>query len=109
MGYFQVGNDEYLVLTDAEADKTASDYIAETVWAFNPAFLAGQTGLDEDIFKALQKKSESSNTAIMKLIKAHMDWQEFVEDAVNADGRGHFIASYDGKENEHGGFYIYQQ
>lgn len=33
----------------------------------------------------------------------------FVNDAIDADGRGHFIALYDGYENEQDGYFIYRQ
>ena len=36
-----------------------------------------------------------------ELLKAMItDIDEFVEDAVSAFGRGHFLSSYDGEENE---------
>jgi len=100
---------EYRVLTDEEADELAYDYIMETLWTFNPSFLAGETGTDEEIFIALANngKCEGNNDAIASLIKAtkskgkeHHALQEFVDSAVSADGRGHFINSYDGNEHE---------
>ncbi len=91
------GNEEYMILTDDEADEKVAEYIKETVWAFNPSFLSCHSGIDEDVFKLLQEKCESSNEAILKLIK---DFDHFVEDAVSSDGRGHFLSSYDGEENE---------
>ena len=36
------------------------------------------------------------------------NFDDFVEDAVRADGRGHFLAGYDGNENEQGDFYLYR-
>jgi len=91
------GNEEYMILTDDEADEKVAEYIKETVWAFNPSFLSCHSGIDEDVFKLLQEKCESSNEAILKLIK---DFDHFVEDAVSSDGRGHFLSSYNGEENE---------
>ena len=32
---FNLGEKEYLVLTDAEADKRADEYIRDCVWSFN--------------------------------------------------------------------------
>ena len=94
---YYFGNEDYMVLTDDEADEKVAEYIKETVWAFNPSFLSCHSGIDEDVFKLLQDKCESSNEAILKLIK---DFDHFVEDAVRSDGRGHFLSSYDGEENE---------
>ena len=103
------GNQEYLVLTDDEADEKVAEYIKDSVWAFNPSFLSSHSGIDEDVFKLLQDKCESANEAVLKLIK---DFDEFVEDAVATDGRGHFLSSYDGEENDHEHdnetYYIYQ-
>lgn len=104
------GND-YLVLTDSEADEKAKEYILDSVWAFNPSFLAGETGIDEEVFTAIQAndRCESNNSAILRLID---DEDSFVESAISADGRGHFISSYDGNENEENVFgdtyYIYR-
>ena len=92
------GNEDYMVLTDDEADEKVAEYIKETVWAFNPSFLSCHSGIDEDVFKLLQDKCESSNEAILKLIK---DFDHFVQDAVRSDGRGHFLSGYDGEENDH--------
>ncbi len=103
--------DGYIVLTDEEADKKAKEYIIDTLWAFNANFLAGETGIDEEVFKAIQDngRCESNNTAIERLID---DIDSFVESAISADGRGHFMSSYDGNENEEviegERFYIYR-
>ena len=103
------GNQEYLVLTDDEADEKVAEYIKDSVWAFNPSFLSSHSGIDEGVFKLLQDKCESANEAILKLIK---DFDEFVQDAIGKDGRGHFLSSYDGYENDHEHdnetYYIYQ-
>lgn len=36
------------------------------------------------------------------------DFEDFVSDAIDADGRGHFLSTYDGEEVEHEGFYLYR-
>ena len=96
---------EYLILTDEEADQSAEDYIKDSVWAFTPSFLSEHTGIDEEIFEMLQDKCESSNEVITNSIK---DMEEFIADAIGADGRGHFISSYDGEEEELNNFFIYR-
>ena len=68
---------EYLILTDDEAEEKATDYIRESVWAFNSSFLSSHTGIDEDVFKLLSEKCESSNDAILSMIK---DFDHFVSD-----------------------------
>ena len=102
---FSCGSLEYLILTDEEADQVAEDYIKDSVWAFNPSFLASHTGIDEEIFEMLQDKCESSNEVITNSIK---DMEEFIADAIGADGRGHFISSYDGEEEELNDFFVYR-
>tara|TARA_R100001015_G_C4629478_1_gene190376 strand:- start:1552 stop:2157 length:606 start_codon:yes stop_codon:yes gene_type:complete len=90
-------DEDWICLSDEEADERAEEYILESVWAFNPSFLSYHTDIDEEIFKLLQDKCEGSNDAILRMIK---DKDYFVEDAINSDGRGHFISFYDGEEHE---------
>lgn len=96
---FEVGSEEYLVLTDKKADKRVREYIKDSVWAFNPDFLNAhvRVRLDKDVWEALQAKCEDANDAILSMIA---DFDHFVDDAVKADGRGHFLAQYDGVEHE---------
>lgn len=94
--YFHFGDKEFLVLTEDEAEEKAKDYIRESVWAFNSSFLSSHTGIDEDVFKLLSEKCESSNAAILSMIK---DFDHFVSDAISTDGRGHFISNYDSWEH----------
>jgi hypothetical protein len=101
----------YIVLTDDEADEKAKECILDSVWAFNPSFLASETGIDVEVFEAIQNNNrcESNNQAILSMID---DEEEFVSSAISADGRGHFMSSYDGNENEETvgdtTFYIYR-
>ena len=81
------------------------DYIKDSVWAFTPSFLAEHTGINEEIFEALQDKCEATNEVITNSIK---DMAEFIADAIGRDGRGHFISSYDGEEEELNDFFIYR-
>ena len=91
--------DGYIVLTDEEADKKAKEYILDSVWAFNASFLSGETGIDQEVFEAIQNngRCESNNRAILSMID---DEDAFVEAAIGADGRGHFISFYNGNEHE---------
>jgi len=92
---FELGNQEYLVLTDQEADERVKEYIESSIWAFSPWFLASHTGLDEEIIKHLQDKCEGANDVLLNAVK---DVNDFVNDAISCDGRGHFVSSYDGHE-----------
>jgi hypothetical protein len=89
--------DDYSVLTDDEADKAVKGYIEESVCFFKSDFISAHSEVDEEVIKKLQELYENSNTAIRSLIK---DFDHFVDDAICADGRGHFLSSYDGEENE---------
>ena len=93
---------DYYVLTDSEADDKAKQYILDSLWAFTPNFLAERTGLDNEVFEAIQVngKCESNNDTIYNLVNKLDDIDDFVSAAIGADGRGHFLSSYDGCENE---------
>ncbi len=108
--YANLEHGEYEVLTDSEADDRAKAYILDSLWAFNPSFLAGETGIDEDVYQAIANngKCESNNDAILSLIKGTGDVDDFVDSAIGADGRGHFLNTYDGEENEQGDWFIYR-
>lgn len=100
---FEFENFELLVLTDNEADDKAKEYIKESVWAFKPEFIINHSSaLDHDkaskmIVKAISEQYENGNEAMLKLID---DFEDFAQDAIDSDGRGHFMSSYDGEEYE---------
>ncbi len=98
--YFDDG--DYMVLTDDEADEKAKEYILDSAWAFNYSFLCSHSEaiaeIPEKEFKEMQGKlCESFNKAVLAMIP---DKDHFVKDAIACDGRGHFMSSYDGEENE---------
>ena len=103
------GSQEYLVLTDEEADKRAEEDIKNSLWAFNPEFIIrhckNYDEMDcyefESAVNSLKKAQESECENLNGLVYALIDdMEDFVEDAIIADGRGHFISYYDGYENE---------
>lgn len=106
--YFEVASRQYLVLDDDEAEERARDYIRQSLWAFRPEFLSSYTprGVGTDVLRLLQEKCEDSNDALLALVGDRFD--DLASDAIGADGRGHFLATYDGNEGERGGFYIYR-
>jgi hypothetical protein len=99
------------VLSDAAAESAAREAIRDSVWAFNASFIADHTRprLNGSAVKALEemqaKLCESAQTLIEALIH---DMDEFVRDAISADGRGHFLAGYDNEENEQDGWFLYR-
>lgn len=112
---FEIIGNEYKVLTESEADAEAKEYIEDSLWAFNAEFILEHSKIAaseyeyNEIVKAFRKMQEtlceSANALVKALIK---DIDDFVQDAVETDGRGHFISSYDGKEHESENFYIYR-
>lgn len=109
---FDHGREEYLVLTDGEADERAADYVRESIWAFRASFILSVCGLDgsgEEGLRTMQEKScEGANDFLLSLVERTCGLEEFVRQAVQADGRGHFLSSYDGEENEEGDYFIYR-
>jgi len=110
---FICGNGEYMVLTDLEATKQAKNYIKESLWAFNKNFIMSNlnsrfNNMDEEIVENIidiaQEKYEDGNDSIKSIIRIN----DFIKDAIMCDGRGHFISSYDGEEQEQGNYYIYR-
>lgn len=114
---FEIGNQEYLILTDEEADEKTKEYILDSLWAFNASFIiehmASRDELSNHNYKMMEKAleliqsdlCESANVVMQRLIE---DIDEFVDDAIKADGRGHFLSGYDGNENEEEGYFIYR-
>jgi|TARA_R100000482_G_scaffold44184_1_gene15444 hypothetical protein len=106
----EVDMENYLVLTDKQADEWCKEEIEEMVWAFTPSFLQAHTGVAADAIKKIQEMCEGANEPLMAMIK---DFDYFVEDAINCDGRGHFLAGYDHEEYEvtYNGttYYIYRR
>lgn len=109
---FEYGNQEYLVLTDNEADERCKEQIEESLWAFNTDFILEHSNLSEwnertkQAFKKMQSELCEDANEIVKAIITDLD--EFVSDAIAADGRGHFLAGYDGEENEQDKYFIYR-
>jgi hypothetical protein len=94
---------EIAIGTDTEADEAAAEYIKESLWSFNPSFILSHSRVtySDKLQKALvhlQKElCEDANALVEALIK---DMDHFVSDAISSDGRGHFLSSYDGDEQE---------
>lgn len=89
---------DYLVYTDEEADEDVKEYIRESLWAFNPSFLSSYVDLEPKHITHIQQLYEDCNEVLLKLVGDSFD--DLVEDAICSDGRGNFLATYDGKENE---------
>lgn len=106
------GKEYAVALTEDEANEATAVNIRDMVWAFNTDFIIDHSSvLDYDdasrtIVNTIQALCEDGNDAITRLID---DMNDFIEDAINADGRGHFLSAYDGEEIElEGGIYLYR-
>lgn len=109
--------EEYYVCTEKEANLLAEQEILQYLWAFNSDFIVEHTKVYDDltigeaeilaknISEMTCKMCDNANTIVELLIE---DINEFIEDAIEADGRGHFISMYDGREHEQDGYYIYR-
>jgi len=106
---YELGDQEYLVLTDEEADEAVRLAIRETVWAFEAWFIIDHSALPYSAVELIESfqahQCEDANEAILAVIT---DFDRFVKDAVCADGRGHFLSGYDGEEVEAGDYLIYR-
>jgi hypothetical protein len=94
---------EYAIGDDEEATEAANEYIKQSLWSFNASFILSHSkaGYNAEVEKALKemqgKLCESANELVRAIIE---DIDNFVEDAISADGRGTFLSSYDSNEVE---------
>ena len=87
------------------ANKAARRAIEDSICYFNPSFLADHSDVPEDVFVFLANKCFDNNEAYKSMI---YDVDDFVDDAIDADGRGHFLSGYDGEEHEIGEYFLYR-
>ena len=109
---FELNGREYAVVNDADAQVAAKNYIKDSIWAFNAEFILSKCGLPLELAEAIKafqvNKGQSANDALLALVEKTCGLETFVTEAICADGRGHFLSPYDGRENEQDGFYIYR-
>ena len=107
--FYIYGGEEWAVLTEEEADDYVAQEIDDMVGFFNPDFLSRITGLDLEVFEALSGvDGYKVQLAIKALVEYTCGMDDLVEAAIEADGRGHFISSYDGEEVDAGGYLLYR-
>lgn len=114
---FRIGrHTDYLVLTDEEADEATESYIREHLWTFDIDFIATHFKVDlndaarEAMRELAGRLCEGANPIFEALVE---DFDTLASCAIGIDGRGHFLAQYDGNENEvkvdGTTYYIYRQ
>lgn len=104
------GGAEYLVLTEREANRRARAAIRDSLWAFKPewleSYINGNRKATIAALQAMQEKCcEDCNELVYLLVRSRFG--EVVQGAIDADGRGHFLANYDGEEREAGDYFVY--
>lgn len=104
---YMVEGQEYVICDDERADSLTADYIENIVWAFNPNFIcncieglshSAMTGLEEMIKNIQVAQCESANDSILKILGNNLE--DLIAAAIQCDGRGHFLSSYDADEIE---------
>jgi hypothetical protein len=103
MGVYSAYKEEYAIGTQEEADEAVKKYIRDSLWSFRAEIIIAHSkaGSSQKTIKAISelqaKLCEDANEIIFALIG---DIDVFIEDVVKADGRGAFLSSYDGEEQE---------
>ncbi len=114
---FAAERKEFLVLTDEEADTAAQEAVSEGIWALNTSFLSryvpelSKRSVEAAWEKMVGELCEDAAPLARRLLGRWLN--EALREAVNEDGRGYFLASYDAEEAEvvidnAGTFYIYR-
>jgi len=101
MPVYETSEGEFAIGTEAQANKAAREYILDSLWAFNSSFIgkfAKLSASETKTIKTMQREmSEGANPLIRRIIgEKNLDY--FVREAIRADGRGHFLSPYDGRE-----------
>ena len=111
---------EWLVLTDEEADEKTEEEIKEMLWVFRPKFIIEHMEQEEILSMTLKTRlaksieqiqtnlCEDAKPIIYALVGGEDGIDNFISDAIDADGRGHFLSYYDGEEKETENFFVYR-
>lgn len=89
---------EYIALTDAEADAVAREYIDDNMGRFKASWLATIFPFDEEWIEDFQDGDTDELREILKDSVDEEKWEDIIDTAISIDGRTHFINTYDGKE-----------
>ena len=96
---FEVDNVRFIA--DEVIDETLADELGSDLYClgcFNASFLADVTGIDQDVFEAMQKAE--AYEAIGKLVVSLGKLEELASSYASADGYGHHFNGYDFGEEE---------
>lgn len=105
----EIDDDSYMVApSEEEVDEAVTESIKESLCYFSPDFLSDMTELPVELFEALAKCDFSDHDVYLQLIESSCGIEAFVKNAVDCDGRGFFLASYDRKEREIDDYFLYK-
>lgn len=97
-------DESYAIGTEEEADEAAKEYVKGILWAFNSDFILDQCKLPSSMKKAFDiwktEECESCNDDLEDIIDRLCGIDDFVDAAVSSDGRGSFLGTYSGDEDE---------
>ena len=101
-----INDEEYIVAEgEEEANKAARRAVEDSICYSRPYFLAAHSDVPEEVFEFLANKCFDNNEAYKAMI---YDVDDFVDDAIDADGRGYFLNFYDSVEHEIGEYFLYR-
>ena len=104
---YQIDGAEYAIATDSEqAEEAAGEYIMQSLWAFNPEFIANYTALTPKQWEHCRGDQCEDFNDIAEALLTSSEYLK--QDAIAADGIGHFLSTYDGFEVEAGGCLLYR-
>jgi hypothetical protein len=95
---------EWLVCDATHADNLARERALELAWAFRAEFVADYATCSRsdaivDAIRIVQQKlCEGAQDFVLALLGENVG--AFVQDAIDTDGRGHFLSQYDSEERE---------
>lgn len=92
--------DNILVIHEEDITEAVEEAIGTSLFAFRPRFLAEVTELPEIVFSKLCDLCEDGNDAIFAILESTCGFSDFCREAVDNDGLGNFLSSYDGQTNE---------
>jgi hypothetical protein len=89
---FTVGNAEFYVVTDSEADEIAEEYIRDTVWAFNASFINDHINNNVeniiDEYNEMRQDFQNALDIMARLVDAREELGEAEESLESANDTG---------------------
>lgn len=94
------GEDFAVADTEEEAETAARQAAGESLWAFNSYFIGRFLKLSDQQEKAIQEMQGKLCEGAQEIIELLLGdrRREFLQEAIDTDGRGHFLNQYDGEE-----------